>query len=109
MSCSYLLVPLKEKILNFSSFSESNIDESKFNYDRVIEILKSYYPGIEFRDEGDGTFFSHYSMPEGNVEIWVFSKKSCMNISDALDNIMEISAALRFYVFDIDNNQDCLN
>ena len=109
MTYSYLMMPLKNVVNNFSLVSEDNVDVSRFERDKILTIIEEYYPGIVFNDEGGGNYFANYSCLRGNVELWVYGKNNRISIYDSLDNIICIGYRLNMSVFDVEGNQNLLN
>jgi hypothetical protein len=105
MTYSYLMVPLKDDIHNFSLLTDDNINMSLFDLDKIFPIFKESYPGIIFNNEGNGNYFANYPCSRGNVEVWVYCKKHCISVYDSLDNILDIGKRLRMSVFDVEGDQ----
>ncbi len=108
MSYAYLIIPLRQAIRSFGQFDESMVDEDAFHLPSILDVLGEVYPGVTFSDEGDGNLFAHIDAEAGHPEIWIYSGKHCMAVSDTRERAIGVAERLGMSAFDTDGSQACL-
>ena len=108
MSYAYLIIPLRRTIRSFGQFDDSMIDEDAFDLPSVLDVLGEVYPGVTFSDEGEGNLFAHFAAEAGHPEIWIYSGKHCMAVSDTTERAVDIAKRLGMSAFDTDGSRACL-